>query len=435
MSNPAPHPTPPEQLAAQTVNVAYLKDDQGRVQVITPSNRLLDINAISRALSRQFEVLSVEAINHLKANGKIAEFPAYAKTKMTILVDTHLLDHEQVYKQTEQGLEAVPMVQFLSLVSRAQVGHYSSQLQPIEFNTELDLNAVNNAIDRFTQLRIKQRLSETLDLPPLPEIANRIIELRTDPNSSPTDLAKAVELDPGLAAQVLNWSRSPFYGVQGDINTIEEAVVRVLGFDLVLNLALGLALGRTLSVPKDGPHGYTPYWQQSIISAALCHELIKAMPAQQRPDLGLAYLCGLLQSFGFLILAHVFPPQFRLINRHIEANPQLDRMNIEQNLLGLTREQIAAMLLEQWRMPPALVTAVRQQNNPLYTGEQAVYAKLLYVVSRSLRQHNFGDGPDEPIKDYILDDLGLRAKDVAEITEGVLARADSFSNLVNAMNR
>lgn len=435
MSHLASNKKTPEQLSAQTVNVAYLKDDLGRVQVVVPSNNLLDINHISRALSRQLEVLPAAEVIKLKASGKIPEFPALAKTKMTLLVDTQLLDYDQVYMQTEQELEAIPMDKFLSLVSRSQVGYYSSKLLPIDFNDEQDLDTVNNAIDRFTQLRIKQRLSETIDLPPLPEIANRIIELRTNPNSSPADLAKAVELDPSLAAQVLNWSRSPFYGVQGEINTIEEAVVRVLGFDLVLNLALGLALGRTLSVPKDGPHGYTPYWQQSIISAALCHELIKAMPAKHRPDIGLAYLCGLLQSFGFLILAHVFPPQFSLINRHIEANPQLNRMNVEQNLLGLTREQIAALLLQQWRMPEALLVAVRQQNNPLYEGEHANYAKLLYVVSRSLRQQGFGDGPDEPIKEYILDDLGLRAKEVVEITQSVLERSDSFSSLVTAMNR
>ncbi len=435
MSNLAPNNAAAEKLAAQTVNVAYLKDELGRVQVVVPSNTLLDLNYISKALNRELEVMTSAEVNKLKASSKIAEFPAYAKTKMTLLVDTQLLDHDQVYIQSEQALVAVPMDQFLSLVSRSQVGYYCSTLVPIDFNDEQDLVTVHNAIDRFTQLRIKQRLSETLDLPPLPEIANRIIELRTNPNSSPADLAKAVELDPGLAAQVLNWARSPFYGVEGEINTIEEAVVRVLGFDLVLNLALGLALGRTLSVPKDGPHGYAPYWQQSIISAALCHELIKAMPAKQRPDLGLSYLCGLLQSFGFLILAHVFPPQFSLINRHIEANPQLNRMNIEQNLLGLTREQIAAMLLQQWRMPTAVVVAIRQQNNPLYEGDHAIYAKLLYVVARSLRQHGFGDGSEEPIKEYIFDDLGLRAKDVADITQNVLARAEDFSSFVAAMAR
>lgn len=423
------------ELAAQTVNVAYLQDEIGRVQVVVPSNTLLDLNHISKTLSRELQVLSAADVKKLKANGKIAEFPAFSKTKITLLVDTQLLDHDQIYISTEQGLEAVAMDKFLSLVSRSQVGYYSTALEAVDFNERQDLDMVNNALKHFTQLRIKQRLAETLDLPPLPEIANRIIELRTDPNSSPADLAKAVELDPGLTAQVLNWARSPFYGVEGEIRTIEEAVVRVLGFDLVLNLALGLALGRTLSVPKDGPHGYAPFWQQSIISAALCHELIKIMPAKRRPDLGLSYLCGLLQSFGFLILGHVFPPQFGLINRHIEANPQLNRMNIEQNLLGLTREQIAAMLLQQWRMPSALVTAIRQQNNPLYEGEDAQYAKLLYVVSRSLRQHGFGDGPDEPIKEFILDDLDLKAKDVAEVTKNVLGQMDTFSSFVNVMAR
>lgn len=34
--------------------------------------------------------------------------------------------------------------------------------------------------------------------------------------------------------------------------------MRVLGFDLVINLALGLALGKTLSLPKDHPQQTTP---------------------------------------------------------------------------------------------------------------------------------------------------------------------------------
>src|SRR5690606_11120538 len=136
-----------------------------------------------------------------------------------------------------------------------------------------------------------------------------------------------------------------------------------LGFDLVINLALGLSLGRSLSVPKEGPHGYAPYWQQSVVTASLCAELVRQIPTRLRPNQGLAYLCGLLHNFGYLVLGHVFPPQFTLVNRHIEANPHVNRMYVERHLLGLTREQISACLLQQWRMPDELIAAVRQQHN------------------------------------------------------------------------
>ena len=47
------------------------------------------------------------------------------------------------------------------------------------------------------------------------------------------------------------------------------------------------------------------------------------MPRAQRPEAGLTYLAGLLHNFGYLLLAHVFPPHFSLICRHLEVNPHL----------------------------------------------------------------------------------------------------------------
>ena len=113
-----------------------------------------------------------------------------------------------------------------------------------------------------------------------------------------------------------------------------------------------------------------------------------------------------MHNFGFLVLGHVFPPQFSLVNRHIEANPHINRFYIERHLLGMTREQVSSCLMQQWRMPEELVTALRQQHNAQFDGEHKEYAQILYVATRSLRRHGFGDGPFELPDTYILDDLG-----------------------------
>ncbi len=86
----------------------------------------------------------------------------------------------------------------------------------------------------------------------------------------------------------------------------------------MINLALGLALGKTLSLPKDQPQQTTPYWQQSIYTAAVIEGLTRAIPRASRPEGGLSYLAGLLHNFGYLLLAHVFPPHFTLICRQLK---------------------------------------------------------------------------------------------------------------------
>ena len=431
---------PPASYSSRVANVVFLKDQDGKVQVVIPGNRLLDLNLLAHRFGRQFTALSAAELQHLRNQYGLDDFPALPQvTGLDSMVDESLLNESELFivSGAEHEWLKIPTDKFRNLTTSSHVGNFTAPLAgDIHHNdSEQDLDDVHAAIRQFTPMRIKQRLEETLDLPPLPETARRIIDLRVDPNADTVSLAQAVELDPGMSAQVVSWARSPYYGVRGEIKTVEDAVLRVLGFDLVINLALGLALGRTLAVPKEGPHGYAPFWQQAVVTATLCGELVRLIPARQRPDHGLAYLCGLLHNFGFLVLGHVFPPQFSLVNRHIEANPHINRFYIERHLLGMTREQVSGCLMQQWRMPEELVTALRQQHNPAFGGEHAAYAQLLYVATRSLRRHGFGDGPSELPEQYVLDDLGLQAEAVDDITQSILTKMDDLSDLVSMLNK
>mgnify|MGYP002129801392 CR=1 FL=1 len=268
--------------------------------------------------------------------------------------------------------------------------------------------------------RIQQRLEETIEIPPLPETAQKIIKLRVDPDATVDDITGVVETDPALAAQVVSWAASPYYASPGKIRSVEDAIVRVLGFDLVINLALGLALGKTLSLPKDQPQQATPYWQQAIYTAAIIEGLTRAMPRAQRPEAGLTYLAGLLHNFGYLVLAHIFPPHFSLICRHQEVNPHLGHSHIEQHLLGITREQIGSWLMRFWDMPEELAVALRFQEDPDYDGPLAVYANLLCLTLRLLRQRQIGSGPSQEIPDSLLARLQISRDKAEEALDKVL---------------
>ena len=180
------------------------------------------------------------------------------------------------------------------------------------------------------------------------------------------------------------------------------------------------ALGKTLSLPKDHPHHATPYWHQSIYTAAVIEGLTRAMPRAQRPEAGLTYLAGLLHNFGYLLLAHVFPPHFSLICRHLEVNPHLCHSFVEQHLLGISREQIGAWLMRYWDMPDELSTALRFQHDPFYDGQYAEYPNLVCLAVRLLRSRGIGSGPDETIPDELLERLGLSRDKAEEVVAKVL---------------
>ena len=276
-----------------------------------------------------------------------------------------------------------------------------------------DTREINQAVQAFTARRIQKRLEETIEIPPLADTAQKIMKLRVDPNASIDDITGVVETDPALAAQVVSWAASPYYASPGKVRSVEDAIVRVLGFDLVINLALGLAMGKTLSLPKDQPQQATPYWQHSIYTAAVIEGLTRAMPRAERPEAGLTYLAGLLHNFGYLLLAHVFPPHFSLICRHLEVNPHLCHTYVERHLLGISREQIGAWLMKLWDMPEELSTALRFQHDPTYDGDYAAFPNLVFLATRLLRSRGIGSGPKEEIPDALLERLGL-SRDKAE---------------------
>ena len=419
-------------ISNSSAQISILEDDNGRIQVIFPACRILDLKKITDLTSREFTPSSPEIVEKIKNKLHLNAIPPLPQvTGLETYVDEHLLGLDSITMEVndEEQLE-IPISDFQTLVSSARIGDYTAALPKLllpgdEWNNK-DIAQINGAVQNFTQLRIYKRLEETLDMPPMPETAQRIIDLRMDPEAETEELASLVEHDPGLAAQVISWANSPYYGIAGVIDNVEDAVIRVLGFDLVINLALGLSLGRTLSVPKEGPKGYTPFWQQSVYTAAMMAEMVRAMPAKQRPSQGMAYLCGLLHNFGFLLLGHVFPPHFKLVNQHIESNPQLNRYYIEQHLLGLTREQISSNLFKQWGLPDEVCTAIRYQNEPSYKGEFSMLSQMLYMSSRMLRQHNLNDAPLEQLPEALVKSLNL---DMDKARDGLAKVLDSKDEL------
>jgi len=421
--------------------LAILEDELGRVQVIYPANRILDLNKMQNLTTRSFVAMDQAKVDRIRQGLNLESIPALPQvTGFETYVDSSLLQQDDIVMQLGKDQELhINKTDFQTLISSARIGDYCVDIPSVPIPgsqwADSDKADIHHAIKNFTQLRIHQRLEETLDMPPMPETAQKIIDLRMDEDAETEELANLVERDPGLSAQVISWANSPYYGMGGSITNIQEAVIRVLGFDLVINLALGLSLGRTLSVPKNGPRGYLPYWQQSVYSAALMAELCRAMPRENRPSQGLAYLSGLLHNFGYLILGHVFPPHFAMVNRHIDANPGINRYFIEQHLLGITREQISSSLFKQWNLPEDVCRAIRYQNEPNYTGEDHYLSGLLFVTSRLLRQEQMNDSPLEAIPESLILRLGLDMTKAQEALEKVMEAKDDLQEMARQLHQ
>jgi HD-like signal output (HDOD) protein len=286
---------------------------------------------------------------------------------------------------------------------------------------------------KFTAMRIKSRIEETFDLPAMPEVAKELMRLRVDPRAEASDLAAIVDKDPSLAAQVISWASSPYYGYQGKVNTTEIAIARVLGFEMVMNLSLGLSLGKAIDAPADGPLGLRNYWEHSICCATLAVKIARLIDTKFRPDTGMVYLCGLLHNFGHLAFALLFKPQFGVLNKHILVNEHVPVHHIEKQILGVTHCDVGTWLFENWHMPDELLVTTGWHHKPEMWNEHGIYSNLIHLTNAMLKSYGIGDAPNVNVDPIVLERLGLKIEDVVNTTESVLENIDELLTVSRQM--
>jgi len=418
-------------LAEGQVQAALLHDGEYRLHVLYPSHSLLDINILRRLSGRALRAMHPTAVQKLCEQRGLLQLPALpGALGLEMAVDNNLLKADSLLVSVgDASLVQLDSQQFKQNLAAALIGDFAVPLASLQ-RTELeqidDVAEITAAVTNFTTLRIMQRLEETLELPPLPATAQCIIELRVDPYADARALSAIVEADPALAAQIVSWASSSYYGYTGKVKSVQDAIVRVLGFDLVSNLALGLALGKSLNLPKDSPQGFTQYWQQAVYGATAVEALVGCIKAQHRPTIGLAYLSGLLHNFGYLLLAEIFPPHFSSYCRYQEANRTLSYAPIERFLLGVTRDQLAGWLMGLWSMPEEVIAGLRFQNEADYVGPHSEYANLIFVATRLLRRHGIGNAPLEAIPAELFQRLHLDPDKAAQVIQQVVDASDTI---------
>lgn len=270
------------------------------------------------------------------------------------------------------------------------------------------LNAINPQNNGFTPpMDMREAISSIRALPPLPGSAVRIINLISDPKADVDKLAEIIEMDPLLTAQIIRWSTSSLYGYRGKISSVRDAIVRVLGFNFVLDLALGLAVLAPLRAPKDGVIGTRMFWIHALASALMMKKLAQKMPAEFNLNAQEVFLAALLHNIGFPLLGHQFPGEFDYLNKLINANPTLSIYNLETFAFGVNHTQIGAWLMSAWSLPRLITDIVYHHHNPFYRGDHYQLTLLTYLNDHLLGQIGIGDAANQNCPDDVWSVLSL----------------------------
>jgi HD-like signal output (HDOD) protein len=117
-----------------------------------------------------------------------------------------------------------------------------------------------------------------------------------------------------------------------------------------------------------------------------------------------------------------------------DTNPHVDHQAVERHLLGVTREQLGSALMSLWSMPEEVVVGLRHQNNPHYQGENAAYAKLIFVAQRLLQQHNIGRGPKLEIPAQVFEDLHLDPEKAYTTVANIIESGEDLKHIAQELS-
>lgn len=205
---------------------------------------------------------------------------------------------------------------------------------------------------------IRAKLKSEHPLPPLPAVAQRLLEL-INQDAPFEDIATVLATDPAMAARVLRVANSAALRGASPISSLTEAFLR-LGTMQLRQLILGLVFVHHF--PRRGAFDYVAFWR---------HSLHVALAAQQLEynALGLklvgteVYTAGLLHDIGIAYLNLTATTRYKEVIVEARASEE-PLAAVEQRLLGVDHHEAAAYLLAEWRFPPSIVAVCQHHSAP-----------------------------------------------------------------------
>jgi len=232
----------------------------------------------------------------------------------------------------------------------------------------------------------------SIEVPVLPEIANRVIVLSQDPESDAAQLAKIIQSDPTMGGHVIRIANSAAYTPNANMVSLQQAITR-LGMTEIGNIAVAASMNsKMFNAPGYEKHIET-IWTHSLASALWAKEVARAM----RRNVEAAFLCGLLHSIGKPVILQT------VADLQKKTPGELNDDDLEQ-LFSQYESAVCLNVAKEWELPTIVTEAIgHYQNFESIDIDPDLPATIFF--SSQLATHMLA--PETLVKDMLLDSPAL----------------------------
>jgi HD-like signal output (HDOD) protein len=219
-------------------------------------------------------------------------------------------------------------------------------------------------------------------LPPLSKTIADINRIYADEDAGIGDLAKVIEHDPMIIANLLKAANSPLYGFGKEITNVAQAV-SLFGMGMTRSIALGNAVRKLLNVDMQ-PYGVTSdkFAEVSSMQATLISKWYKKIDRAKAEKL---YLAAFLQETGKILIASDVIKEDEDISFKSEVEMSNNLAQVEKSYVNVTSAEVTAFIFEHWGFDDEFVEMIRYSDNPTAAPREVMeYAIALNIVKTAL---------------------------------------------------
>lgn len=231
---------------------------------------------------------------------------------------------------------------------------------------------VNNKLARFEQLKATERL------PSPTGVALVILQLVDNEQTPVAEICRVLQADPALTGRLLKLANSASAARTAQVTHVKDAV-SVLGLRQVRNVALGFSLVSKHASGQCAGFAYHDFWSSSLATALAAQSVAAEVLPRSASD---AFTCGLLLSIGQLALATVFPVEYDAVLAQARGQSLFDLHRLEQERFGIDHHELTLLMLQEWRLPPPCIEAVRTSRRPADNeSKSAPLSRILHLAA------------------------------------------------------
>ncbi len=273
--------------------------------------------------------------------------------------------------------EGAGMGLFLSLQLLEKVGITCDSFK-FGVNNEVTFSKISFSYINVTpppyNLFTKLLLDEVDKLPEFPSHMKKILSMLEDDGLDLKDLARQIQIDPSLSAELLKYVNSSGVVTNRKIGTIKEAI----NFTGVKKIRAIVYSHSAMSIVNSKFGNIKDIWTHSYRTGIIAERI--AAHKKFKNKYGEYYTAGLLHDIGKIILIAVDTEKAKKIEK-ICREKKLDLPVIEELTVGISHAAIGGKIAKHWDFPDPLVNAITYHHNTMMSVPDKPLVYTIYLAN------------------------------------------------------